>query len=46
MRLTGDVEEKIEDQSADAQIKRQARKVILKGNLLGLALALITMLIP
>ena len=46
VRLTSDKIEKIEDESVDAQIKHQARRVILKGSLAGLAMIALVMLIP
>lgn len=41
-----DIKEKIEDESVDKQIKKQARKVIIKGNLVALGIMIIIMLIP
>jgi hypothetical protein len=41
-----DKKEKIEDERVDAQIKKQARKVIIKGNLLALGMMILVMMIP
>lgn len=41
-----DEKEKIEDESVDAQIKKQARKVIIKGNLVALGIMILVMLMP
>jgi len=41
-----DVKEKIEDESVDKQIKKQAQKVILKGNLVALGIMIVVILIP
>lgn len=38
--------EKIEDKSVDRQIKKQARKVIIKGNLVAVGIMILVMLIP
>ncbi len=38
--------EKIKDESVDQQIKKQARKVILKGGLTALGIIVLVMLIP
>ena len=45
-RFTGDHEEKIEDASELAQIRRQASRVQLKSVLAALALTLVTLAIP
>lgn len=44
-QLTDHVEE-IEDQSEAKQIKRQARNVLIKSNLVSLALTFLTLLLP
>jgi len=41
-----DKKEKIEDEAVDMQIKKQARKVILKGALLAAGIMVLVMLIP
>jgi hypothetical protein len=41
-----DKKEKIEDESVDKQIKKQAQKVILKGVLLAMGIMVLVMLIP
>jgi len=46
LRHMTDEKEKIEDESVDAQIKKQARKVIIKGNLVALGIMIVVMLIP
>jgi hypothetical protein len=46
LRHMTDVKEKIEDESVDKQIKKQARRVIIKGNLLALGIMIMIMLIP
>jgi len=46
LRHMTDVKEKIEDESVDKQIKKQAQKVILKGNLVALGIMIVVILIP
>jgi hypothetical protein len=41
-----DKKEKIEDESEANQIKKQARKVIIKGNLVAMGIMILVMLIP
>jgi lipopolysaccharide export system protein LptA len=46
VRLTSDTEEQVEDESESAQIRRQAQKIILKGNLVAIVMTILVMLIP
>jgi len=46
VRRTSDKYERVTDSKEDAQIQRQARKVIIKGTLVGLAITALVMLIP
>ena len=45
-RKFGEQEEKIEDEAELKQVRRQARRVILKGFLLALPLTILAYLIP
>ncbi len=45
-RKVGEVEERIEDETELRQVRRQARRVILKGVLVALPLTLLVYLLP
>jgi len=46
VRRTSEKYERVKDDKENAQITRQAMKVVLKGTLVGLAITALIMLIP